>query len=246
MKKWICFTVAIIFMSISSFAQAQNKSNWYFSSKNRNDRPSLPSVSNQSVKGIGKEEKVLYLTFDAGYENGNVEKTVQILKENDVKGAFFVLKHFVQANPDLCRTIKENGNMICNHTSSHACLPNLSKEQIKNEILGLESYVRETMGIEMDRYFRPPEGAYSESSLAAVEEIGYKTVFWSLAWADWDNNNQKSPEYAMEKLLTRVHDGAVILLHPTSETNCKILPEFIRTMKQKGYRFATLEELWDA
>ena len=98
----------------------------------------------------------------------------------------------------------------------------------------------------MDRFFRPPEGAWSERALEVVEKLGYKTVFWSLAWADWDNNNQKTPEYAMEKLTTRVHDGAVILLHPTSETNVKILGDFIDQMKEKGYRFGSLEELWEA
>lgn len=246
MKKIISFTVAILLISLSSFASASGGNHWYFSSKSQNERPGLPQVKNSSAKGIGKAEKVLYLTFDAGYENGNVKKCVDVLKENQVQGAFFVLRHFVEANPELCREIKENGNLVCNHTSSHASLPSLTREKLVDEIRGLEEVYRSVTGKEMDRFFRPPEGTWTEESLADVEKLGYKTVFWSLAWADWDNNNQKSPEYAMNKLCTRVHDGAVILLHPTSETNAKILGDFIQKMKAQGYRFGSLEELWEA
>ncbi len=246
MKKIISFTVAFILLTISSFAQAQTTNNWYFVSKGQNERPGLPSLKTASAKGIGKEEKVLYLTFDAGYENGNVEKTVDILKEENVTGAFFVLKHLVEAHPQLCQKMKENGNLVCNHTSSHPCITKITEDELKFEVENLEAIFREKTGLELDRYFRPPEGAWNEESLGVLEKMGYKTVFWSLAWADWDNNNQKSPEYAMEKLTTRVHDGAVILLHPTSETNTKILAQFISEMKNKGYRFGSLEELWTA
>ena len=192
------------------------------------------------------EKKVLYLTFDAGYENGNVKKTVDILKENGVTGAFFVLKHFIEENPDLCREIKDNGNLLCNHTSSHPAITSVSKERLENEIRGLEECCREKTGLELDRFFRPPEGTWSEEALKTVEDMGYKTVFWSLAWADWDNSNQKSAEYALNKLLPRIHDGAVILLHPTSQTNTEILGEIITRMKAEGYRFASLEELWES
>jgi peptidoglycan-N-acetylmuramic acid deacetylase len=242
MKKIFALIFSFVLLSVPSFAQSQN--NWYFVSKNQNDRPTLPSVTRDSAKGIGKEEKVLYLTFDAGYENGNVEKTVKILKENDVTGAFFVLRHFIEKNPDLCRTIQENGNLLYNHSSTHKNFSRITSEEMKQELKGLEEVCQNTLGFHLDPYFRPPEGAWNEETLRVAEEAGYKTVFWSLAWADWDNNNQKSPEYAMEKLLSRVHDGAVILLHPTSETNTKILGEFIVKMKEAGYRFASVEELW--
>jgi len=169
---------------------------------------------------------------------------VDILKENNVQGTFFVLKHFVEKNPELTNEILQNGNLVANNTSRHPNITTLSKEALKKELEDLEAVYRKVTGKKMSPYFRPPEGAWNEESLGWLEEFGYKTVFWSLAWADWDNNNQKSPEYAMEKLTTRVHDGAVILLHPTSETNTKILGSFIRQMKAKGYRFATAEELW--
>lgn len=244
MKKIIAILLCISLFSISSFAASPKTENWYFSSKSQNDRPSLPSLPEHLGKGIGKDEKVLYLTFDAGYENGNVEKTVDILKEHGVSGAFFVLKHFVEKNGDLCKKILNNGNLICNHTANHPSIASLSKEKIEEEVKLLEEVYRNVTGETMSPYFRPPEGAYTVEALKAVSDLGYKTVFWSLAWADWDNNNQKSAEYAMDKLTKRVHNGAVILLHPTSDTNTKILGEFIEKMKADGYRFGTLEELW--
>lgn len=244
MKKILAIILSISLFSISSFAASQKTEHWYFSSKSQNDRPSLPSLPEHLGKGIGKDEKVLFLTFDAGYENGNVEKTVDILQEHGVSGAFFVLKHFVEANGELCKKMLKNNNLICNHTANHPSIASLSKEKIEAELKTLEDVYQSVTGEKLSPYFRPPEGAYTTEALKTVSDLGYKTVFWSLAWADWDNNNQKSPEYAMEKLSTRVHNGAVILLHPTSETNTKILGEFIEKMKAEGYRFGTLEELW--
>ncbi len=246
MKKIISFFLSVIILSASSFATAKSGENWYFSSKGNNERPGLPALNEKLGKGIGKDEKVLYLTFDAGYENGNVAKIVKTLQEEKITGAFFVLRHFIEANPELCKTIRENGNLLCNHTAKHPNITTLSPEELEKEIKELENVCEQVCGRGTDPYFRPPEGAYSEEALETVSRLGYRTVFWSLAWADWDNNNQKSPEYAMEKLCSRVHNGAVILLHPTSATNAEILSSFIREMKSKGYRFGSLEELWQS
>ena len=244
MKKIIAFFLSVILLSASSFATAKSGENWYFSSRGKGVRPGLPALDASLGKGIGKDEKVLYLTFDAGYENGNVEKVVNTLREEEVHGSFFVLKHFVQANPELCKTILKDGNLLCNHTATHPNITTVSAETLERELRELEQICWETCGQKPAPYFRPPEGAYSKESLETVSKLGYRTVFWSLAWADWDNNNQKSPEYAMEKLTGRVHNGAVILLHPTSATNAAILSDFIRQMKSEGYRFGSLEELW--
>lgn len=244
MKKIISFFLSVIILSASSFATAKSGENWYFSSRGNNERPGLPLLDQSLGKGIGSDEKVLYLTFDAGYENGNVEKVVNVLREEKVQGAFFVLKHFVEANPELCKQILKDGNLLCNHTADHPNITTLSPQALENELKELERVCEEVCGEKPSPYFRPPEGAYSKESLEEVARLGYRTVFWSLAWADWDNNNQKSPEYAMEKLCSRVHNGAVILLHPTSSTNAAILGDFIREMKACGYRFGSLEELW--
>ena len=245
MKKIISVFLSVILLSIPSFAVQSPGKNWYFSSKGQGARPSLPTVDKRFAKGIGKDEKVVYLTFDAGYENGNVEKVVNILKENEVTGAFFILKHFVEANPALCQTMRENGNLVCNHSMSHPNFTTLSPEEMEKEIRGLEKVYTDITGDTLDPFFRPPEGAYNEEVLEKIASFGYHTVFWSLAWADWDNKDQKSPEYAMDKLLPRLHNGAVILLHPTSETNTKILGDLIQKIKQEGYRFGSLEELWE-
>lgn len=227
-------------------AQAAQRKNWYFSSKGQNDRPGLPQVDEAVAKGIGPDEKVLYLTFDAGYENGNVAKVAAILAENGVTGAFFVLKHFVEKEPELVIKLRNDGNLICNHTSTHPAICSLSREQLKAELEGVAASYRALTSEDMAPFFRPPEGAYDDASLKTVSELGYKTVFWSLAYADWDNDKQPAPDTALEKLESRVHNGAVILLHPTSATNAAILARFITDMKERGYRFGSLEELWAA
>ncbi len=248
MKKIISFFLSISFMialAIPSFAKKDGSENWYFLSKSQNDRPRLPVVDEDLAKGIGKDEKVLYLTFDAGYENGNVEKTVDILKEHEVTGAFFILKHFANENPELCKKMAENKNLVCNHTANHPNITTLSAENLKAEIREMEEAYEKATGLSLAPFFRPPEGGYNQNCLQTIKDCGYRTVFWSLAWADWDNNNQKGAEYAMEKLTSRVHNGAVILLHPTSKTNTEILGDFIEKMKAQGYRFGSLEELWE-
>jgi len=244
MKKIISFFLSVIILSASSFATAKSGENWYFSSRGKNERPGLPTLDTALGKGIGPDEKVLYLTFDAGYENGNVEKIVTTLREENVTGAFFVLKHFVEANPELCKQIRRDGNLLCNHTANHPNVTTLSAEELERELKNLEEVCVKVIGEKPAPYFRPPEGAYSKEALETVARCGYRTVFWSLAWADWDNNDQKSPTYAMDKLCSRVHNGAVILLHPTSATNAEILGPLIREMKGRGYRFGSLEELW--
>ncbi|MBP3436587.1 MAG: polysaccharide deacetylase family protein [Clostridia bacterium] len=188
-------------------------------------------------------EKVLYLTFDAGYENGNVAKILDILKEEEVTGAFFVLSHMIKDEGDLIKRMKAEGHLVCNHTASHKDNTKISEEDLKNDIIRLEKEYTALTGEQMDKYFRPPEGKFTESSLKTVAELGYKTIFWSNAYADWDNNRQMSAEKAKEKLLANTHNGAVILLHPTSNVNAAILREVIQEWKKEGYSFGTLYDL---
>lgn len=190
-------------------------------------------------------EKVVYLTFDAGYENGNVEKVLDILKKNEVPAAFFVLKHLVEDRDDLLLRMNEEGHLVCNHTAHHPDLSSASKERIGQELFELEESCRQ-LGIVTAPYFRPPEGSFSREMLQSVRELGYKTVFWSFAYADWDNNRQMSPDSALRCVMDNMHNGAVLLLHPTSKTNVEILPRVIEELKRDGYRFGTLEELCGA
>lgn len=194
-------------------------------------------------EAICKGDKTVYLTFDVGYENGNVTKTVDILNENDVKGAFFVLDNVVKKNPELMRKLIDDGHTICNHTKNHKNLTKLTDEEIELNLKMLEDMVLEKYGYTMPKYFRYPEGYYNEHTVKLLSSLGYKTFFWSLAYADWDNCNQPSEEYALNKLLQNMHPGAVILLHPTSQTNVKILDKFIKELKSQGYHFEELSNL---
>ena len=191
-----------------------------------------------------REDKVLYLTFDAGYENGNVAKILDTMKAEGVTGAFFILDNLILRNEELVRRMKEEGHLVCNHTLRHRDMTKIrDKETFAHELSALEDLYRERIGAEMARYYRPPEGRFCEENLKMAKELGYKTVFWSLAYADWDNANQPSREAALKKILDNTHNGAVILLHPTSATNAAILPELIRVWREEGYRFGTLDEL---
>ena len=189
------------------------------------------------------KEKVIYLTFDVGYENGNVAKILDALQRTNTKAAFFVLEHVALDEPALLRRMKAEGHLICNHTASHKNLSKATRKEIESEIKGLEKAVESAIGEGTSPYFRPPEGSFSLQMLDCVSSLGYKTVFWSFAYADWDNNKQPDPAWAMKKILDNVHNGAVLLLHPTSSTNAEILLPLIMQLKREGYRFGTLDEL---
>ena len=191
------------------------------------------------------DEKVLYLTFDAGYENGCTAQILDVLKANDVPAAFFLVGNYIEKNPDLVRRMVQEGHTVGNHTMHHYDMSKLSdKAAFSKELTGLEELYKQTVGAEMPKYYRPPQGIYSEENLKMARELGYKTVFWSLAYVDWNNDSQPTPEQAFAKLLPRTHNGAVVLLHSTSKTNAQILNELLGKWKAEGYRFGTVEELF--
>lgn len=190
-------------------------------------------------------EKVLYLTFDAGYENGSTEKILDILKEQQVSAAFFLVGNYIEKNADLVRRMTDEGHIVGNHTMHHYDMSRLTdKASFQKELTDLENLYRETTGREMRKFYRPPQGIYSEENLAMAKELGYQTVFWSLAYVDWLNDQQPSRQEALSRLLPRIHNGAVILLHSTSRTNGEILEELLTEWKEAGYRFASLDELF--
>ena len=190
-------------------------------------------------------EKVLYLTFDAGYENGCTARILDVLKAHDVPAAFFLVGNYMEKNADLVRRMVEEGHIVGNHTMHHHDMSKLSdKAAFAKELTDLEVCFKEITGKELPKYYRPPQGTYSEENLRMAQELGYKTVFWSLAYVDWLNNDQPTREQAFGKLLPRTHNGAVVLLHSTSATNAEILDELLSKWKEIGYRFASLEELF--
>ncbi|MBR2387441.1 MAG: polysaccharide deacetylase family protein [Clostridia bacterium] len=259
MKKIIKKTVITLFSAllifsmatVSAFAEAGS---WYTKRNKEHKQPTLDS-SQEIIEKYGgyyvdkkhaesDEDKVVYLTFDAGYENGNIEKILDTLKEEDVKGAFFILENLIIRNPELVGRMADEGHTVCNHTAKHKDMTKVEKfEEFRAELSSLEALYTEKTGKTMAKFYRPPEGRYDEKSLGFANELGYKTIFWSLAYADWDNNNQPSAQGAMKILLDNIHNGAVILLHPTSSTNAEILPRLISALRAEGYRFGTLDEL---
>lgn len=191
------------------------------------------------------EEKVLYLTFDAGYENGCTERILDALKKHNVPATFFLVGNYLEQNPELVKRMRSEGHIVANHTYHHYDMSKLGDlESFRRELEDLEALYTQVTGEAMPKYYRPPQGIYSEENLKMAKELGYKTVFWSLAYVDWMNDQQPTSEYAFSKLIPRIHNGAVVLLHSTSETNANILDELLARWEELGYRFASIEELF--
>ena len=191
-----------------------------------------------------KGDKVIYLTFDAGYENGNVAKILDVLKKHNATGAFFILENLIKREPQLVKRMADEGHLVCNHTLSH---PDMTKvdtiEKFSEQVTGLEKLALDTLGIEMAKFYRPPEGRFSRRDLEFAKELGYKTVFWSFAYADWDNGKQPSTQYAENKILENAHPGEIMLLHPTSATNAAVLDSVLTKLENEGYRFGSLDSI---
>lgn len=190
-------------------------------------------------------EKVLYLTFDAGYENGCTAQILDVLKKHNVPAAFFLVGNYIEKNADLVRRMVEEGHTVGNHTMHHYDMSKISDPAAFQKELGdLEQLYQQTVGQPMAKYYRPPQGIYSEENLRQAKELGYRTVFWSLAYVDWKNDDQPTAQTAFNKLLPRTHPGAVVLLHSTSKTNAAILDELLAKWEEQGYRFAPISELF--
>ena len=188
---------------------------------------------------------VIYLTFDAGYENGCTEKILDVLQKHQVPAAFFLVGNYIEKNGDLVRRMVAEGHIVGNHTMHHPDMSKISEQSaFEKELEDLEELYRQLIGEEMKKYYRPPQGTYSEENLKMAQALGYKTVFWSLAYVDWNQNDQPTAEQAFGKLLPRIHNGAVVLLHSTSETNAQILDELLTKWKAMGYSFGTLDDLF--
>lgn len=189
------------------------------------------------------DEKVIYLTFDCGYENGYTDQILDVLKEQDVPACFFVTKTYIRDNIELTKRMKEEGHQVGNHTITHPSMPEKSYEEIIQEVTGCAEYMSEVTGYDMDPYLRPPRGEYSARSLMITHDLGYKTIFWSMAYLDYDVNNQPGTDYVVNHFNKYHHDGAIILMHNVSSSNAGALDTVIVNLKAEGYRFASLNEL---
>lgn len=231
-------------------SSAEGSLHWYLK-RCKGKAPGFPSEA-EEIKQYGAyyldesasdENKKIYITFDAGYENGNIEKILNTLKEESVPAAFFLLDNIILKNSDLVIRMADEGHLVCNHTKNHKDLCFATESEIAKNLTALEMLYEENTGREMSKYFRFPEGKYSIEALKCVQNMGYKTIFWSFAYDDWDNGRQPNTQRAIKKVLENTHNGAVMLFHPTSSTNAEIFPTLIKEWKKMGYSFGTLDEL---
>lgn len=226
------------------------KDNWWFHRKEKQ----VPSGTGEQFsmkeyqgffrnKEVTEEDKVIYLTIDCGYGSSNTEVLLDIFQQQDIKVTFFITNYFMEEEPEYVRRMVAEGHAVGNHSVTHADLTELSDEEIYSEIIGCEEMFYKITGTQMDLYFRPPEGAYSKRTMQITEDLGYKTIFWSLAYRDFDLKNQPGKEYVLDHFATYHHNGAIPLMHNDSDSNMEAMSEVITFLKEQGYRFGTLDEL---
>ena len=233
----------------SALPSSSQSSNWGLSFQEDGKRP----VGNATIEELSRynafyaentEEKKIYLTFDAGYENGNTPAILDALKKHEAPATFFVVGNFISENQELIKRMEAEGHIVGNHTMTHPDMSKIStQESFQKELSGVEDIYKEITGKEMTKFYRPPQGIYSTLNLSMAKEMGYHTFFWSLAYVDWYQDNQPDPQEAIEKLTRRIHPGAIVLLHSTSSTNAQILDELLNKWEDMGYSFHSLNEL---
>ena len=230
-------------------AVAVSTDNWGLSFPTEGQSP----VGNATVEELAQynayylgdaSQKVIYLTFDCGYENGYTSSILDTLKKHNAPAAFFVVGNMIESAPDLIRRMVAEGHIVGNHTYHHPDMSSISDQAaFQKELESLEALFQETTGQTMSKYYRPPQGKYNVENLRQAKALGYKTILWSLAYVDWYVDDQPTPEQAYSKLLPRIHDGAIVLLHSTSRTNAEILDELLTKWEEMGFSFASLDQL---
>ncbi len=240
--------VAMVMFTIffTSTLVTVHASGWGFS---RNSKHQVPDIGKyqKEIEGtnsyyVGNKENV-YLTFDAGYDNGVLSKILDTLKEKNVKASFFITGDFVKRFPELTKRIVDEGHIACNHSYSHKKITTLSKVELENDLHKLEDSFYELTQTKMPLYFRPPEGNFDQKSLNYLKEMGYKTIFWSIAYVDWNTKKQNGADYCVKTIMDNLHDGAIILMHSVSISNAEALPTIIDKITLEGYQFKTVLDL---
>jgi len=237
------------FQAIDANASALStkKIGWGIKREDNHEQPDLGSTNKKIIDEFNgmamgnKEQKLIYLTFDVGYEGGYTAKILDVLKENEVPATFFITGHYVDTSEELIKRMIDEGHIVGNHTVKHKSMPTCSNEIIKEEVMNLHTTIYEKFNYEM-KYIRPPKGEYSESTVAYTNTLGYTTVMWSFAYDDWEDSKQGREEYGKKKILDNLHNGEIMLLHATSKDNSNILDEVIKEIKNQGYEFKSLDE----
>lgn len=238
-----CLIIMIFFHADLIFAAG-----WGFKKSTNNNIPDIGSYENILKNNLvfyadKHTKKDIYLTFDNGYEAGYTKDILKVLKEENTPATFFVTGHYVEEEPEIIKQMDKDGHIIGNHSYHHPDFTSLNKSEIKQELDYVQEAVEEITGNDSMKYVRPPRGTFNEETLKWTEELGYVSVFWSLAFKDWERNKQKGEMYAYEQIMDQIHPGAIILLHTVSEDNAKALKKVIQQLKKDGYTFKSLDDL---
>lgn len=234
-------------LETSAQSLSTKKIGWGIKKNDNHEQPDLGKINKEIIEknnGIAmgnSNDKYIYLTFDEGYEAGYTPKILELLKNNDVKATFFITAHFVNTQPELVKQIIDEGHIVGNHTVNHKSMPTLSEEEIKKEVMELHTVIYQKFGYDM-KYIRPPKGEFSEKSIISTNNLGYKTVMWSFAYEDWNEDKQPNEESSKKKIIENLHNGEIMLLHGNSKTNTNILDSVIKEAKNMGYEFKSLDE----
>lgn len=226
---------------------SNKKIGWGIKRNDNHEQPDLGKANleilekNNGIAMGNKEDKFVYLTFDEGYEAGYTPQILQTLKENNVTATFFITAHYLNTQEELVKQMIDGGNLIGNHTCNHFSMPDITDEKLNSEVMDLHKAIYEKFQYEM-KYIRPPKGEYSERTINLTNSLGYKTVMWSFAYEDWNEDKQPDETSAKQKILDNVHNGEIILLHGNSKTNTNILGDIIKEIKAMGYEFKSLDE----
>ncbi|MBW7453112.1 delta-lactam-biosynthetic de-N-acetylase [Paenibacillus sepulcri] len=241
----------VLFASIGAVSAAPGGT-FHFGFK-KSVKGALPSIREEGFQSLLQKQdaiflgdtakKELYLTFDNGYENGYTAGILDVLKEKQTPAIFFVTGHYIKDQPELVKRMAAEGHLIGNHSWSHPDMSTITSEQIANELARVKRGVTELTGQEEMNYLRPPRGIFSERVLTASREQGYISVFWSVAYKDWDTKAQRGWKHAYDSVMSQLHPGAVILLHTVSEDNAKALGKIIDDARVQGYTFKRLDQL---
>ena len=247
----LAFALVLSFFSSSPPAVTASASNpnWGLSFQKKGEAPvgnaTSEYLAGYNARYLGNtQQKTIYLTFDCGFENGCTAPILDALKKHNAKATFFVVGNYLETAPELVQRMVEEGHIVGNHTYHHPDMSQIADlDSFRKELTAVEEKYKEITGEEMKKYYRPPQGKFSESNLEQTRTLGYQTIFWSLAYVDWYTDKQPSPQEAYDKLLPRIHPGAIVLLHSTSQTNADILDELLTKWEDMGYTFGTLDEL---
>lgn len=234
---------------VTSSSLSNEKIGWGLKNNINHMQPDIGTNNKKLIEkyngmAIGNsEKKYVYLTFDLGYEAGYTANILDALKEYNVNATFFITAHYLNSAGDLVERMINEGHIVGNHTVNHKSMPSLTDSEINTELMILNQTLYEKFGYEM-KYMRPPMGEFSERTLNIIESLGFKTVMWSFAYVDWNEDSQPTKEEAMNKIIANLHNGEIMLLHATSKTNSEIMPELLEKIKQEGYEIKGLEEFY--